>query len=211
MKKPLLFINFYFLFLLAASAQTTHTVSMASTDMFSPASITINKGDIITWHNDDTDTHTSTSGSGCTADGLWNSGNVVSGASFSRTFSTVGSFPYHCSFHCAAGMVGTVTVNDIGVSGTSHASVLNFEIKSFPNPFQDQIELEFELTNSGLVKMEVFTMQGVKIRETEAVTMPVGTQSIKISTSDLMAGIYLCKIYYNGDPSGSEYLVKAAR
>jgi plastocyanin len=33
---------------------------------------------------------------------------MAPGASFTQTFSTAGSFPYHCSFH--PGMIGTVAV-----------------------------------------------------------------------------------------------------
>jgi plastocyanin len=57
----------------------------------------------VTWTNNDNTTHTSVS------DGnVWNSGAIAPQASFSRTFPTAGSFPYHCSIH--PNMVGTVTV-----------------------------------------------------------------------------------------------------
>lgn len=54
-------------------------------------------------------THSTTSGTCCTADGKWDSGTKSSG-SFSHTFPTAGNFPYFCSVHLAA-MTGNVVVN----------------------------------------------------------------------------------------------------
>jgi plastocyanin len=51
----------------------------------------------------DSTAHTSTSDNGA-----WDSALLAPGASFSRTFQTAGTFPYHCTIH--PNMVGTVTV-----------------------------------------------------------------------------------------------------
>jgi LPXTG-motif cell wall-anchored protein len=72
---------------------------------FSPATVTIKVGDSVTWTNNATDPHTSTSDTG-----VWDSGTVNPGASFTHTFNSAGTFPYHCSFHVSLGMVGTVIV-----------------------------------------------------------------------------------------------------
>jgi glucose/arabinose dehydrogenase/plastocyanin len=71
---------------------------------FQPATLTINPGDTVTWVNNDTAAHTSTSDTG-----VWDSGTLASGQSFSFTFTSPGSFPYHCEFH--PGMLGTIVVN----------------------------------------------------------------------------------------------------
>jgi plastocyanin len=57
----------------------------------------------VTWVNTDTVSHTSTSN----ASG-WDSGIIAPGRQFSSTFTTTGTFPYHCAIH--PGMVGTVVV-----------------------------------------------------------------------------------------------------
>jgi hypothetical protein len=74
---------------------------------FSPGTLTISVGDTVTWtNNSSSDTpHTSTSDTGA-----WDSGTVNVGQSFSHTFASAGTFPYHCSFHQAQGMVGTIVV-----------------------------------------------------------------------------------------------------
>jgi plastocyanin len=59
-------------------------------------------GTTVTWHNiDDTD-HTSTSDTG-----IWNSGVIPVGSTFSYTFKTPGTYPYHCLIHP---MQGTIVV-----------------------------------------------------------------------------------------------------
>jgi plastocyanin len=88
----------------------SNTVSV-NNNFFSPATITVAPGTTITWqwaagavdHNvtfDDGE-HSSTQSSG----------------SFARTFSSAGTFPYHCTIHQSLGMTGTVTVSASSSSG----------------------------------------------------------------------------------------------
>ncbi len=74
-----------------------------TTTAFNPNSVTIASGMTITWMNNDSIEHTTTANAGA-----WDSGRLAPGASFSRTFTTVGTFPYHCSIH--PDMVATVIV-----------------------------------------------------------------------------------------------------
>jgi plastocyanin len=70
---------------------------------FNPSSLSVHTGARVTFTNRDGTTHT------VTADGgLFNSGDLASGQSFSFTFMAKGSFAYHCNIH--ASMKGTVTV-----------------------------------------------------------------------------------------------------
>lgn len=59
---------------------------------FNPAEITIQKGDTITWINNDSAAHTVT-GTGI------NSGSLEKGKSFKQTFNETGTFDYHCTPH----------------------------------------------------------------------------------------------------------------
>jgi plastocyanin len=70
---------------------------------FQPATATISVGDSVTWTQEDSVTHTSTSDSG-----VWNSPMLSLNQTFSFTFNTAGNFPYHCSVHPF--MTGGVTV-----------------------------------------------------------------------------------------------------
>ena len=77
--------------------------SVMTTTAFAPNPITVGVGGSVTWTNNDNTSHNATAN-----DGTWNSGNIAPGASFTRSFPTAGSFPYHCTIH--PGMVATVVV-----------------------------------------------------------------------------------------------------
>jgi plastocyanin len=80
---------------------------------YSPASVTISVGDTVTWTNSDAQAHTATAD-----DSTWNTGTISgSGGTGAVTFSTAGSFPYHCSIHSQ--MTGTVTVQAAAGGGTA--------------------------------------------------------------------------------------------
>ena len=77
--------------------------STLTTTAYAPNPITVPVGGTVTWTNNDSTTHTSTS-----TTGMWDSGNIAPGGRFSMTFSAAGSFPYQCTIH--KNMVGTVNV-----------------------------------------------------------------------------------------------------
>ena len=72
---------------------------------YSPASLTVTKGTVVKWVNDDSYPHTAASNDGTTFD----SGNIAAGSSFSYTANTVGTFNYHCTIH-GTSMSGTLVV-----------------------------------------------------------------------------------------------------
>lgn len=71
---------------------------------FNPGSITITVNTTITWTNKDGVAHTVTSDTG-----LFDSGSIQPGGTYSHTFTTTGSFPYHCTIH--PNMTADVKVN----------------------------------------------------------------------------------------------------
>ena len=71
---------------------------------FNPTSITVDSGVTVTWTNNGAATHTVTSDSS----GLFNSGDISSGNTYSHLFNTKGTFGYHCIHH--AGMTASITV-----------------------------------------------------------------------------------------------------
>ena len=78
--------------------------------VFMPSSVTIHPGDQVKW-TWGSDFHSTTSGSPGMPSGIWDSGVINSGATFTHTFNTAGTFPYYCTVHGqCCGMVGTVRV-----------------------------------------------------------------------------------------------------
>jgi plastocyanin len=91
---------------------TTFDVSVADGGLFFfPNTLAIQVGDTVKWTWIGSG-HSTTSGTPGSPDGNWDSGILSSGATFSHTFGSAGTFPYYCMPHgaCCA-MVGTVTVN----------------------------------------------------------------------------------------------------
>ena len=70
---------------------------------FQPATLTVPVGTTVTWTNNDSAGHTVTAD-----DGSFSSDTLGSGATFSQTFATAGTFAYHCKIHPS--MTATVTV-----------------------------------------------------------------------------------------------------
>ena len=96
-----------------ASAQGVVDVTIQNY-AFSPSSITVVIGvnDTVTWTNMDSVVHTVTAGGGA-----FDSGDLAPGQSFTQTFTTPGTYAYHCSIHTY--MQGTVTVLGSGSGTTS--------------------------------------------------------------------------------------------
>jgi plastocyanin len=70
---------------------------------FNPAQLDVSVGTTVTWTNNDSTAHTTTSD-----EAGWNSGTLQPRAQFSTTFANAGTFRYHCAIH--PDMVGAVVV-----------------------------------------------------------------------------------------------------
>ena len=93
-----------------ALAAVTHAVSLGD-DFFSPSSLTIDPNDQVKWtwagfHSHDTVSYS----------GLWDSGVMGTGSTYTKTFTTAGTFPYHCTIHVL--MTASLTVRLIGAQVT---------------------------------------------------------------------------------------------
>jgi hypothetical protein len=81
---------------------------------FQPSPLTISVGTTVTWTNQDSVAHTSTSDNG-----VWDSGSIAPGASYSFTFNQAGSFAYHCAIH--PNMHGMIIVQAAGTATSTSA------------------------------------------------------------------------------------------
>jgi plastocyanin len=70
---------------------------------FGTPTLAVARGTTVTWQNTDVVAHTATSDAG-----TWDTGSIAPGASKSITFSTAGTFPYHCIVHPM--MTGVIVV-----------------------------------------------------------------------------------------------------
>lgn len=70
---------------------------------FSPSSLNVKAGTTVVWTNNDSMAHTVTAD-----DKSFSSGNLSKGQTYSYTFTTAGTYAYHCALH--PGMTGTIVV-----------------------------------------------------------------------------------------------------
>ncbi len=89
--------------ILAATVTIQVSARTLNAAAFVPNPVTLSQGGVLTWSNTDSTTHDMVSDIGA-----YDSGRIAPGGRFEFTFSSKGSFPYHCSIH--PGMVGTVVV-----------------------------------------------------------------------------------------------------
>lgn len=86
------------------ASQTVATNSVEIKNFaFKPADIKISKGTTVMWTNSDSATHAIKSDTGA-----FGSQDIISGQTYTHTFSDAGTFAYHCSIHPS--MTGSVVV-----------------------------------------------------------------------------------------------------
>lgn len=136
--------------LLLASAGTVraeqHNVSITGS-AFSPPTVNIKMGDTVVWTNDDLIQHTVTAD-----DASFDSGTIDPAGTFSRTFTTTGSAPYHCNFHF--GMAGTVVVAPLPEVTHGTDQVYDLATQSLANAY-DGYTLGQEAYSSYEVQVDV--------------------------------------------------------
>lgn len=82
----------------------TAAVSILSMS-YSPSTLTVKTGTVVTWTNNGGTVHTVTADNGTS----FNSPNISVGNTFALTTTATGSFPYHCLIHGTM-MAGTLVV-----------------------------------------------------------------------------------------------------
>jgi len=112
-------------------ATATVVVGSGGALIFAPATTSIQVNDSVTWSWAG-NFHSTTSGTPPgTANGLWDSGVNDVPHSFTRQFTTAGTFPYFCSIHFGEGMVGSIIVSspavppDVTITNPASGTVLS--------------------------------------------------------------------------------------
>jgi plastocyanin len=179
-----------------------HSVTMPG-NLFSPDTLQISVKDTVRWINTDIRLHTTTSGVNGTPNGLWNSGTMNSGDSFSFIFASAGNFPYYCTFHYLMGMNGLIIVNTVDVKETSRTLKPAVIIKNYPNPFINNLTFNFELKDAGKVIIKIFDALGQPVKNIVVSSMTAGIHSIVWDGTDFIGkpvqnGLYFFRMNLNG-------------
>lgn len=196
--------------LIPANAQSLHTVSIED-NSFSPSSITVNKGDTVRWEMDSSIDHTVTSGENCTSDGIFDSGTLTPGQSFSFVFTDEGDFSYYCIPHCAQGMTGEITVED-NVTGILNPESANQSLITglslYPNPASQFALLKFELLNPAQISLKVMDIAGRMLKSIVHQELDAGRHEVEFKTESFPPGVYFINLKINNEAQWVEKLIK---
>ena len=201
-----------------AYAQSSHTIMMpsGSSDPDAPffwsekttgvttGEITVHPSDSITWENADTALHTITSVTQTgEIDGVFDSGLIESGDSFSLTFSELGDFYYFCSIHpWMNGVVHVVkdpgsvqSIKNVGSGYTEDG--LGFEVKYvLDTALQNAVHIDpTDKTITFLISGDTQNEQVSLVLPTELIENPtaiwVDGKMVEFETDSTMTGTKL--------------------
>ncbi len=129
---------------------------------FQPQTINVTGGTTVTWTNLDAVAHTVTSDTG-----LFDSGLISPGQTFSRTFNEAGTFDYHCSIHTF--MTGKVIVSPVSTGAPALVSSIT------PNSRNAQLGIPVTLFMS-VINYGTATATGVSIKQASNLPATVSYQ-----------------------------------
>jgi plastocyanin len=129
----------------ASEAAPVATVTVTVANMaFSPRTVTVSPGDTVTWSFAE-GPHTTTSNQG-----FWSSGTRGAGGSFSRAFTSAGSFGYRCTVH--PHMTGTVKVRLLATGSPTAGWVLRWATAAGT----DAIDYDVQIRKPGSTSWKAF-------------------------------------------------------
>ncbi len=190
--------------LLSHAAGATTIVITVGDNFYSPQTVSIHPGDVVTWqYQGGTNSHPTVSDTNAWTSFTINSANV----SKSLTFATTGAFPYHCSFHGApgVGMYGVITVAAaLPVLPTQLATEA---LAAYPNPATGSVTLRLNQAQARAHHVVQFlNLLGSVVRTVEVGPEAVG-HDLAISLADLPTGIYCYRLLVNDQVVATQRLV----
>ena len=125
---------------------------------------------------------------------VWNSGNLVQNQSYSRAFTSAGSFPYHCAVHPS--MRDTIFVGaQTGIGNEPISAPINFELsQNYPNPFNASTLIKYSLPQAAHVRVEIYDMLGQKISTLADEEQEAGSHEIIWNAPDQASGIFFYRV-----------------
>ena len=162
---------------------------------FSPANLTVEEGDTVQWINTSSSYHTTTSGTGCSPDGLWDSGLIAPGGDFILQFNNTGTYPYYCTPHCGLGMTGTITVNPaVDVKEKTSPSMEKLDLSVSPIPSRGVLNIEFYIPYPGNVHIDILDIQGRKLTVIYNGFSSEGDHRVTYTSKDISDGVYFIRL-----------------
>jgi hypothetical protein len=67
---------------------------------------------------------------------------------------------------------------------------------AYPNPFNPETIIRYEIPEAGSVRFEVYNMVGQQILQSFTPLLHSGTQSIRVDAASWSSGVYLYNLYF---------------
>lgn len=95
-----------------------------------------------------------------------------------------------------------------GLVAIDEKSTMDFEFKLSPNPTPAISTLQYSVSGTSTISLEIFNTFGKLIKKTDKVIQSAGAHNITIDLSDFPKGIYLCVLNINGNKRTEKLIVK---
>ncbi len=83
----------------------------------------------------------------------------------------------------------------------------NKTLINYPNPFQNQTTIEFDIRTTGFVRLSIVDFTGKEIQKLISSILPAGNHQLDWKTEGLPAGIYFLRLQTNGLSEGRKLLL----
>ena len=184
--------------------ESSTVVILVKSDFFDPSDTTVEVGTTVEWQWVGSN-HSATSGTFPTPDGIFDSGVLNSGATFSHTFDAEGTFPYYCKVH-GPPMNGTIVVTPVtAVDDEAVPLPARFALtQNYPNPFNPSTTIRYELPSAAEVRLTIHNILGQEVAVLVEGRESAGEYEVIWNASVVASGIYFTRLVAKGVPPGDQ-------
>ena len=198
MKTKYLFVFVVVAFANISAFSTTFIIQNVGTT-FSPKTITIEEGDVVSFQL--SPSHDAVEVSKTTYDANGNTKNGGFEVPFGGgqvTFPKAGTYYYVCEPHAGIGMKGFITVTAKTVTAVFPSASNGLNLFSiYPNPALDNVSLRFNADVSSIVTVDLYDITGRRVQQLFSGKLDAGENTKFVTlVSNLSSGKYLVK--YSG-------------
>jgi hypothetical protein len=86
-----------------------------------------------------------------------------------------------------------------------------YGINVYPNPFKNNVEIDYNLIEAGKVTLVIYNSVGQKMNVLVDENKAAGNYKFNLNTSDLPSGVYTCEILINGKTSDYQKVIKLVK
>ncbi|MCC6182443.1 MAG: T9SS type A sorting domain-containing protein [Bacteroidia bacterium] len=188
---------------------TSYTITTVGTT-YSPASLTVTVGDVITINANANHPTAEVSQTTWNANGTatLSTGFGVKTSSYTFTVTNAGEIYYVCTNHVSMGMKGMITVT--GPTSISELGTTISNVKLFPNPVKNNLSVQFNASIEGNVSAKIYSICGKEV-ETLSINQDfqAGVTTLNFNLQNkIPAGIYFIQLNSQSKTITKKFIVE---